>query len=128
MLGDNPEMPSPENSTSKIGVTGLGEARAADRPVAVWANPATWSPALAHDIRPLFRPTSPLVARRPIQNLNGVLVVLGTGIPWAGVPRELNHGSGASAYRRLSEWIREDRWSTIRDRLQQHSETYQELA
>jgi hypothetical protein len=84
---------------------------------------------LAYEIGTLLRATSPyLVARRQIPNLNGVLIVLGTGIPWAGLPRELNYGSGASAYRRLNEWVREDRWPTIRDRLRDHGPIYSDLA
>gem|GEM_PF-6967938 len=50
------------------------------------------------------------------------------GIPWAGLPHELNYGSGAGAYRRLNDWVRDGRWPRIRDRLQEHSGTYQDLA
>jgi hypothetical protein len=85
--------------------------------------------ALAHELRPLLTPTSPhIVVLRQIPNLNGVLLVLGTGIPWAGLPHELNYGSGTGAYRRLNDWVRDGRWPRIRDRLQEHSGTYRDLA
>ena len=45
--------------------------------------------------------------------LQGVFVVLHTGIAWRHLPLELGFGSGATCYRRLDEWQRARVWERL---------------
>jgi transposase len=79
-------------------------------------------------IEPLI-PPRPLPARgrtgRPRTSdrdaLEGIVLVLSTGIGWARLPTELGYGSGWTCWRRMHEWqeagIFEDLYRTLLDRL-----------
>src|SRR5262249_20097771 len=45
--------------------------------------------------------------------LQGVLVVLCTGIPWRALPQELGFGSGVTCWRRLEEWTQAGVWEKL---------------
>jgi transposase len=47
--------------------------------------------------------------------LTGILFVLGTGIPWEHLPRELGCGSGMTCWRRLKEWREQGVWGELQE-------------
>ena len=47
------------------------------------------------------------------QALNGILVVLRTGIPWEHLPQELGFGSGMTCWRRLRDWHSAGVWHRL---------------
>ncbi len=47
------------------------------------------------------------------QALQGILVVLHTGIAWRHLPLELGFGSGSTCYRRLDEWQQAGVWERL---------------
>src|SRR5262249_14178135 len=47
------------------------------------------------------------------QTLVGVVFVLKTGIPWQGLPKEMNCGSGSTCWRRFALWTKLDVWPKL---------------
>ena len=45
--------------------------------------------------------------------LNGILLVLRTGIPWEELPQELGFGSGMTCWRRLRDWQAAGVWHRL---------------
>ena len=70
-----------------------------------------------------IRPLLPVVQRRhrwPGRKrmndracLNGILVVLVTGIGWERLPRQLGYGSGMTCWRRLRDWQAAGVWDRL---------------
>lgn len=58
----------------------------------------------------------PKGGRPPVEDrpaLTGILFVLKTGIPWEGLPQEMDCGSGMTCWRRLRDWEQMGVWRTL---------------
>ena len=49
------------------------------------------------------------------QAMQGILVVLYTGIAWRHLPLELGFGSGSTCYRRMVEWQQAGVWEKLHE-------------
>src|SRR5215204_4234855 len=65
-------------------------------------------------IAPLLPPPKPRRPDHPGRKaLTGILFVLKTGIPWAGLPAEMGCGCGMSCWRRLRDWQDAGVWERL---------------
>jgi transposase len=61
--------------------------------------------------------------RKPISDraaLTGIIFVLQTGIPWAGLPVEMGCGSGMTCWRRLRDWQAAGVWQAMHQAMLDH--------
>src|SRR3954453_16986571 len=78
---------------------------------------------------PLWRAIAPLLPRHepspkggrpPVPDracLEGIILVLKTGMPWQMLPTELGYGSGSTCWRRVRDWTRLGVWPQLHRRL-----------
>jgi transposase len=63
---------------------------------------------------------SPKGGRPPVPNracLEGIILVLKTGMPWQMLPTRLGHGSGSTCWRRFRAWTQLGIWPELHRRL-----------
>jgi transposase len=78
---------------------------------------------IPHDLWNLIAPLLPRLRPKPKSErpritdracLQGIVFVLGSGIPWDMLPQELGYGSGMTCWRRLRDWQEAGIWGLIR--------------